>query len=331
MTEVFRKREAPASRVACCLLLSAQLLLGQAEGHLQRGAAHLQRNEKEHAIRELKQAVGLDPRSAAAHMLLGQAYLAQGAFEMIAEAKGELQQALDLDPTLVWARFYLAKIYLDLGRTDRAKEELERGLRDRPNVPHLLSLLGEVNRRLGSTEEALALNRRALEADPAMTPAHYHLALAYLDQKKPDDAARELEQALRAPYVIPEMYVALAGIYLDRGKPEAAAELSRKAIALDPSRPEGRLKLADAYRRQKAYDRALEELDRATPSGRRLLSSPYFQQIEAEVHFETGRVYQDQGKIDQAIQAYTRALEVDPSHDAARRQLGGIKKAPPPR
>ncbi|MGH9935833.1 MAG: tetratricopeptide repeat protein, partial [Blastocatellia bacterium] len=40
---------------------------------LNRGAAHLQRNEKDQALRELKKAVALDPNSAAAHHLLGQA------------------------------------------------------------------------------------------------------------------------------------------------------------------------------------------------------------------------------------------------------------------
>ena len=75
-------------------------------------------------------------------MLLGQAYLAQGSIAMLAEAKAELQQALDLDPNLLWARFYLARIYIDLGLNEKAKEQLERGLKERPDVPHFLSLLG---------------------------------------------------------------------------------------------------------------------------------------------------------------------------------------------
>ena len=42
-------------------------------------------------------------------------------------AKAELQEALNLNPNLLWARFYLAKVYIDLGKYDRAREELQRG------------------------------------------------------------------------------------------------------------------------------------------------------------------------------------------------------------
>src|SRR3954451_12461282 len=109
----------------------------------------LQKNQEQQAVKECKDAVGIDGQSAAAHMLLGQAYLALRAANMIAEAKAEFQQALDLDPSLVWARFYLSKVYLDIGRPDKAKTELELALKTRPGVAHFLSLLGEAERKLG--------------------------------------------------------------------------------------------------------------------------------------------------------------------------------------
>ena len=299
----------------------------EARAHLARGAAHLQRNEREEAVSELKKAVALDARSAAAHMLLGQAYLAQGSLEMIAEAKAELQQALDLDPDAAWARFYLAKIYLDLGRAEKAKAELERGLLTKPQVPHFLSLLGEVNRRLGSPDSSIQLNRRALDLDPAMNAAHYYLALAYLDLKRDDEASRELERALESKYIIPEMYTTLGSICTREGKLEKAGELFRKAIALDPSRPEGHVKLAEVYRLQRAYDRALAELKLAAPEGKRFPGTEYFQQLQADISFEKGRIYQAQRLPVDAVKAYSQALEIDPNHEKARRGLEAMKKS----
>ena len=67
-------------------------------------------------------------------MLLGQACLALHSVTMMGEAKAELQEALNLDPNLLWARFYLAKVYIDLGKYDRAREELQRGLKQAPNA-----------------------------------------------------------------------------------------------------------------------------------------------------------------------------------------------------
>src|SRR5512138_597792 len=96
----------------------------EAMPHLRACSEHLQRNSVQDAVKACKTAVGIDPQSGAAHLLLGQAYLAMVSATMIAEAKAEFQQALDLNPDLVWARFYLAKVYLDIGRPDKARDEL---------------------------------------------------------------------------------------------------------------------------------------------------------------------------------------------------------------
>src|SRR6185312_9317874 len=138
---------------------------------------------------------------APAHMLLGEAYLAQRSISMLAEAKAELQQALDLDPNLLWARFYLSRIYIDLGLYQKAREQLERGIRQQPDVPHFLSLLGEVRRKLGDPAASLELNHKALQIDSTLSPAHYYLALAYIDLKQEDTAIGELESSVHSPYV----------------------------------------------------------------------------------------------------------------------------------
>ena len=280
------------------------------------------------SLSELKKAVARDPRSAAAHQRLGEAYLATGSLDLLAEAKAEFQQALDLDPKLIWARFYLAKIYLDIGRLEKAKSELESALATRPNVPHLLSLLGETNRRLGNPSLSLDLNRKALAADPAMNAAHYHAALAYLDLKREDEALAELERALQSQYVIPEMYWTLASLHADRGKLDLAADLARKGIALDAARAEGHLKLGQIYRLQRVHGQALAEL-RLAAGGKLLLSTEYYQKLQADIFFETGRVHQDQGAVALAVQSYTQALEIYPNHADARRLLAALK-APPP-
>ena len=296
----------------------------EARAHLERGAAHLQRNEKEQAVRELQAAVALDPHSATAHMLLGQAYLAQGAYEMMAEAKAELQQALALDPKLVWARFHLAKIHFDLGRLEKARDELERGLAERPNLPHFLTLLGEVNRKLGNAARSIQLQKQALAADPSMTPAHYYLGLACLDLGNEEEARLELETAVRSSYVIPEMHIALGSLYVRRGDLATAEELFLKAVALDPSRPEGHIRLAEVYRLRRAYQRALRELALAAPEGKRFSTSPYFQQVKADRLFETARIYEDQGLAEKAIHGFGMVLEVEPEHGQTHRRLAAL-------
>jgi tetratricopeptide (TPR) repeat protein len=284
----------------------------------------LQRNQSQQAVRDCKQAVGLDGQSGAAHLLLGQAYLALRSASMIAEAKAELQQALDLDPDLVWARFYLAKVYLDTGRPDRSKVELERALKSRPGVAHFLSLMGEAERKLGNPEAALVWHRKALAADPKMTTVHYYAALAYIDMKEEDEAVAELEASIQSPFVAPELYLTLGSIYVRRERYREAEELCRKAIALDPERSESYLNLAQLFNAQKLASKALAALHQALPPGKTFPTSPYYQQLQADIHFEFGRAYAAKGSPLEAIAAYHRCLSLDAARTAAHRNLAEL-------
>jgi len=319
-------RHALAFIVFVAMAVSAALAQpgDQETQRLQSAAAHLQKGEASQAIGDCKAALAANPRSAPAHLLLGQAYLAQHSVEMAAEAKAELQQALDLDPHLLWARFYLAKIYIDLGRNQQAKEQLERGLEERPNVPHFLSLLGEVDRKLGHPQASVELNRKALAVDATMTPAHYYEALAYLDLQQEDAAIRELEAAIQPPFVTPEMYTALANLYAKRQRLADAETLYQKAIALDAWRPEAHLNLARLYNRQGASDKALAELRRVLPEGTAFPAAAYYQQLQADAAFEEGRAYQAKKMQPQALAAYLRCLDFDPGSGAAHRELAAL-------
>jgi tetratricopeptide (TPR) repeat protein len=292
----------------------------------QLGAAsqHLQQGKTEQAIRECKTVLATDPRSAPAHMLLGLAYLAQRSIAMVADAKAELQQALDLDPELLWARFYLARLYLDQGLSEKAQEQLERGLKQRPGLPHFLSLLGEVRRKLGDPGASLELNRKALEADPTMTPAHYFLALAYLDLKQEQPAMAEIEKAIHSPSVTPEMYSALASLYLKKGQFAEAEDSCRKAIVLDPSRPDAYLNLARVYNAQHASDKALEALRAALPEGKEFTVSEYYQGLQADLAVERGVAYTDKKMYALAIDEYARALDFDPRRAVVHRRLAEL-------
>jgi tetratricopeptide (TPR) repeat protein len=290
-----------------------------------RGAADLQRNDKDQALKEMKRAVALDPQSAAAHQLLGQAYMLQGTYEMIGEAKAEFVQALALDPNLVWARFYLARLYLDQGSPQKAKEQLETALRMRPDVPHLLSLLGEANRQLGDVDVSIELNKKALSIDPSFFIAHYYLGLAYNDLKRKDDAIHEFEAAVKPGYPAAEIYLALGTAYLDKGNLDQALELFQRSVAVAPARPEGHLKLAQTLRKKHQLDPALKELDLAYPEGRRLMSTPYYQELGAQILLERGLVYEEKGSRLEAIEAYSRALEMDPNNGRAKERVKALQ------
>ena len=287
-------------------------------------AEHLQQGKGEQTIRECKAVLAADPRSAPAHMLLGLAYIALRSSARIADAKAELQQALDLDPELLWARFYLARLYLDQGLSEKAQQQLERGLKQRPGFPSFLSLLGEARRQLGDPGASLELNRKALEADPTMTPAHYFLGLAYLDLKQKQAAIAEFEKAIQSPAVTPEMYSALASLYIQKQRFAEAEDFCRKAIALDRSRPDAYLNLARVYNARHESDKALETLRAALPEGKEFTVSEYYQELQADLAVERGVAYTDKKMYALAIAEYARALDFDPRRAIVHRRLAEL-------
>jgi len=319
----------PRLQIAVVLLASvmtwAQTPGNDLEGtQLGAAAEHLQQGRAELTIRECKGVLATDPRSAPAHMLLGLAYLAQRSTAMIADAKAELQQALDLDPELLWARFYLARLYLDQGLSEKAQEQLERGLKQSPGLPAFLSLLGEVRRELGDPGASLELNHKALEADATMIPAHYYLALAYRDLKQEQAAMAEFEIVIHSPYATPEMYNALASLYIKKQQFAEAEDFCRKAIAMDRSQPDAYLNLARVYNAQHASDKALEALRAALPEGKEFPATEYYQQLQADLAVERGVAYTAKKMYARAIDEYARALDFDPRRAAIHRRLAQL-------
>ncbi len=302
----------------------AQTPRADVQAQLNAAAEHLQKGRLEETIRASKGVLAADPRSAPAHMLLGLAYIGQGSTDKVADAKAELQQALDLDPELLMARYYLARLYFDQGLSEKAQEQLERGLKQDPAAPNFLSLLGEVRRELGDPRASLELNRKALAADATMAPAHYFLALAHLDLKQEQAAIAEFQQALRSPYVTPEVYNALASLYIKKQQFAAAEDLCRKSIAVDPSRPDAYLNLARVYNAQHASDKALEVLSAALPPGREFPATEYYQGLQADLATERGAAYTDKKMYPRAVAEYTRALQFDPRRAVIHRRLAEL-------
>jgi tetratricopeptide (TPR) repeat protein len=278
------------------------------------------------AIRALKDILAVDPGSAEAHLLLGIAYRTAGAADFLGEAVAELRQALALDPTFVPARFYLAHIYLDLGRFERAREELDAALAQVPRNPQFLTLLGEVERQLKNPRRSLEVLTDALQIDPSSAQAHYYLGLTLFDVGRPNEAIKELETVVQAGEKRAEVYLSLGAAYLEAGRLDEGLEILSQATHLDPARPDIRVQLARAYRLKGQLDKAEAQLLVAAPQGPASVASPFVEQrqLEFELYLEQGLLDVQQGKLAAAGNAFRKALEMDPNHGPANRHLAEV-------
>lgn len=274
-------------------------------------------------VRELKEVLAIDPRSADAHMLLGIAYATLGTRDLKGEAIGELRQALDLNPGLVEVRFYLARLYLDLGRPARAREELDTALQQMPSHPEFLALLGEAERQLKNPRRAIEVTRQALQADGTFGPARYYLGLALLDAGQRDEGIAELEQIVRAGAPVSDAYLALGGAYTDAARGAEAIDVLSRALRVDPARPELHVALARAYRSMGQLAKADTQLTLGRPKRAAIAdSSDYpYQQVELDFHLERGMVKLGRGQLAAAAEAFRKVLALEPNHEAATRGL----------
>ncbi len=280
------------------------------------------------SIRELKAILAIDPSLAEAHMLLGIAYRGTGSPDLMGEAVAELRQALALDQTLTPARLYLAYVYLDLGRVDRARDELQTALEKTPGQPQFLALLADAERRLKNPKRAIELLRQALAADPSFLQARYYLGLALFDVGQPAQAIGELETVVKAGARVADAYLSLGTAYLDAGRTDAGLEILSQGTHLDAARPDLRIQLARAFRLKRRFPQAAAQLDIAAPRVRTTVASSFAHQPEIEFayHVETGLLAAGRGQYGAAATALKHALELEPDHGPTHREISVVYK-----
>ena len=275
-------------------------------------------------IAELKAILAANPKSAQAHMLLGLAYRTKGSTDLMGEAAGELRQAAEIDPTLIPARVYLAHLYLDLGRPERAGEELQTAIAQMPGQPQLQALLGECQRQLGKPDAALELTSQALKTSPSLAEARYYQGLALYDLKRRDEAIQAFEEVLKGGGTRSEVYASLGNAYLDAGRLDEAVKSLTAGVMLEPSRADLLIQLAHAYRLKGQLTQAETWLTRARTLVPETAVSGADQLTARDLSFEEGLVRLKLGQLDAAARNLRKSVDVDPNYGPGYRYLAEV-------
>lgn len=188
------------------------------------------------------------------------------------------------------------------GDYEGAIRAFERGLEIAPDDAELHNALGWTFFQLDRSEDAIEEYKRALELDPEHAKAHNNLALAYLDLGNFPFAAQHFDKSL-ALNPRAEIYSDL-GYTLERmGLDDQAHELYRKAIEMDPSCASAHLNMGASLVEKARYEEA-EPHYRAAIPGR----------PTASTYSGLGYVLDRNGKPDEAIEQFERAIEIDPTY-----------------
>jgi tetratricopeptide (TPR) repeat protein len=210
--------------------------------HMLLGRDYFDRGFYQDAIRELLEAVKLNPGFPDLHNQLGLALSMNGDRR---EAAAEFRRALELNPNYVEARLNLAIVFNEMGQYEDAMREfnVER-LRDHeqenlsPEVRSYLAethmMLGDTYRNVGVLVDASQEYRKALKLSPQYLDIKNKLGAVYGEMGLYQDAEAELEDALaRNPRYVAAR-VTLGVVLLRSGRKTRAREEWEKSLALDP-------------------------------------------------------------------------------------------------
>src|SRR6202046_3656492 len=125
---------------------------------------------------------------------LGAAYMNQQLFEKALKA---FEQAATLDPKFQIATMNQGIALLNLGRVDAARNFLEQAVKDNPRDPHAWYNLGMLEKNSANSAAAADAFRHVTEIDPNDADTWYFLGASYAQNKQYPEAIDAFQHALK--------------------------------------------------------------------------------------------------------------------------------------
>jgi len=187
-------------------------------------------------------------------------------------AQAHFQHALSLNPNFDQAMTGLARALRLQNNNAKARELLEKALKENPNNFRAWYELGKTEASVNPAA-ARAAFEKTIAIQPNFSFAHRDLGMLLFQQKSYPAAAKQLSEAARLGVSDPELWNFL-GICQSRMNQLAAAVQSyKRALALNPNLAEAHLNLAFAYERLKNAPAAAKEYQLACQLESRLCRS----------------------------------------------------------
>ena len=195
------------------------------------------------------------------------------------------------------------------GNHELAERAYRRGLELAPNDAELHNALGWTMFQEGRSAEAVAEYERALAADPRNVKPHNNMALALVELGRLEEAASHYKASLELEPKA-EIYSDLGFTMARLGHPDQARADYQKALELDPNCASAHFNLAVMFVQAGAFGEA-EAHYRQALQGR----------PTAETHNGLGYALARQGRTDDAVAEFRKAIDADPKFTPACNNL----------
>lgn len=155
-----------------------------------------------------------------------------------------------------------------------------------------------------------------VKSNPRNIDARIGLAMALIELKRYEEAAKELEKAKKINKNYGRIYYAYGLLESKRGNFSKAEAEFKKAIKLDPADVLSRIELSKIYIDSKRFDDAIQNLEEAKS----------IFPMAADIYYYLGICYRNIGDTKKARENLLHALKLSPDFKEAKEELEKLQK-----
>ena len=229
-------------------------------------------------------------------------YLTSRQAEIWHDTEGLWRAVIAVDPNSAIANNDLGNLLRKQGKLDEAVAHYHRVIKANPTYPAVYYNLGNVLSTQGKLDESVENYREAVQRLPTFTRAHYSLGLGLVLQGKQDEAYEHFEQAVRLDPRFFEAQNNLGLILASRGRWEEAIRHYQQALEVKPDFALAHVNLGEALAQRGKTGEAIGHFRRA------LEIEPQMAAARESLALALVR----DGRLDEAVQEYERAIKKQP-------------------
>jgi predicted O-linked N-acetylglucosamine transferase (SPINDLY family) len=269
----------------------------QADAHHLLGGVYLQANQQHLAEKHVRKAIGLRAEKSF-FLTLGLILQNVKRYE---DALLVYKDAITRYPDYPEIYVHQGVVLSMLGRFEEAAKAFEQALRLAPNHVQAQGNLGIVLCHLKRYEEAIWILRAAVARAPKSGDFHASLGAALHATGQVEAALLECKEALNLNPSHVQALTLTSFILQKLGRVKEAVEPARQAALMLPDFVAVQINCGECLRHAELSDEAAEHYERVLA-----------RKLEAgDLHNNLGNVYKDQGRLDEAIVQFRRALELE--------------------
>ena len=275
------------------------------QAHNELGSLYLMQGQLPAAETEFRAALFDDPQYAKALNNLGTVLGRQGKNK---ESEVFFRRAIAVDPEGSLGYVNLGLLIASAGRYAEAEQQLHIALQLDEANETALTALGMLQGKTGKANEAVKTFRGLVALRPNSSAAHLNLGIALADSNDLESALSEFSEAARlTPDSAPALYNR-GRLLNDLNRQEEAKASLEEAVKIAPNYIQALMLLGVIEHSSARATELFERVVKIDPSN-------------AKAHFYLGRNLLQEGKRDEAIAEWKKAVEIDPDDKLALSNL----------